>query len=196
MDGFGLEGGGKRCPGKTGTLTVSIRRPVADRVRTGTSRAPTCWATTCSRRRAAEASPRIKISLPAARRSTKSKNETDVDFPSHMPWGCDAPAGIRRRRCSYRIGSDFKVATYRGSVSRVSSTPRCAICSTPSRFRGSTIHRLNRTAPASCGTPSTRSTPCATVPSGRRRSRTSRRFFSATLRTARCRACVDRSRRR
>jgi phospholipase C len=38
----------------------------------------------------------------------KSKKETDVDYPSHMPWGCDAPAGTKTSLL-VPDGSDFKV---------------------------------------------------------------------------------------
>ena len=58
---------------------------------------------------------------------------------------------------------------------RALPTPRCAICSTPHRCRGTTTRRPNPAAPAGFGMPSTRSRRCAGVPSGSRTSEVKRK---------------------
>ncbi len=91
MDGFNSTSGGKKCTGPAGTKPYQYVRPSAKFDRTGIWRISTSWPTNYFRHRAAEAS-RAHQDLIAGGTAIDTTHAL-VDFPSQMPWGCDAPAG-------------------------------------------------------------------------------------------------------
>ncbi|MGA2758999.1 MAG: alkaline phosphatase family protein [Candidatus Cybelea sp.] len=92
MDGFSLTGGGKKCPGSAGEKPYQYVRPsqiqpywtIADQY----VLADHVFATQGSGSFTAH-----QDLIAGATTIDAMKTEALVDFPTHMPWGCDAPAG-------------------------------------------------------------------------------------------------------
>ncbi len=92
MDGFNLEGGGKRCPGKAAAapyqyVKPSQVRPYWDIARTYVL-ADRMFQTQGSGSFTAH-----QDLIAGGTTIDPEQRESIVDFPSRMPWGCDAPAG-------------------------------------------------------------------------------------------------------
>lgn len=84
-------------------------------------------------------------------------SERLIDFPSHGPWGCDAPPGTTTpllTSAGQYVYAGPARARQRSRLRR--TTRRCAICSTRTAFPGSTTCRASTAvSPARTGTPST-----------------------------------------
>jgi len=92
MDGFALEGGSKACPGKAGKKPYQYVKP---------SQIQPYWqiakqyvlADKLFQTQGSGSFTAHQDLIAGGTTLNKVKNITDVDFPSHLPWGCDAPAG-------------------------------------------------------------------------------------------------------
>jgi phospholipase C len=92
MDGFNLEGGGKKCPGKAGTAPYQYVNPseiapywdIAEQYVLGDHMFQTQGSGSFTAHQDLIAGGTI---------INPAKTESLVDFPSHMPWGCDARSG-------------------------------------------------------------------------------------------------------
>jgi phospholipase C len=92
MDGFNLEGGSKKCPGPAGKKPYQYVRPsdirpywdIADRY----VLADHLFTTQGSGSFTAH-----QDLIAGGTTIDPAQTEALVDFPTHMPWGCDAPAG-------------------------------------------------------------------------------------------------------
>jgi phospholipase C len=92
MDGFNLEGRGKRCGGKAGAATYQYVRP--SQIRPYWDIANTYVLADHMFQTQGSGSFTAHQDLIAGGTTLdKAKDITDVDFPSHLPWGCDAPDG-------------------------------------------------------------------------------------------------------
>ncbi|MGA9419585.1 MAG: alkaline phosphatase family protein [Candidatus Cybelea sp.] len=107
MDGFGLEGGGKRCPGEAGTAVYQYVRPSEIRPYWDIARTYVLGDHMFQTQGSGSFTAHQDL-IAGGTTLEKSKKETDVDYPSHMPWGCDAPAGTKTSLL-VPDGSDFKV---------------------------------------------------------------------------------------
>jgi phospholipase C len=94
MDGFGLEGGGKKCPGKVGTKVYQYVDPkqiapywsMAEQYVLGDDMFQTQGSGSFTAH---------QDLIAGATFINHSRSKSLVDFPSHMPWGCDAPPGTK-----------------------------------------------------------------------------------------------------
>ena len=157
MDAFNLEPKGV-CPRTARAAAtddrhdrLSVRQPRRSR-RTGISPSSMHSAIAYSRRKAAEVSPRIRISSAATRRSSVA-GASLVDTPTGMPWGCDSSKTARTDLLTTALqfeedkGPVPARPTFRRPAARIR---RCAICSTPKAFAGSTTLRVSLGSPG-CG---------------------------------------------
>jgi phospholipase C len=95
MDGFGMEGGSKKCPGKAGTAVYQYVDPtqiapdwdIAEQYVLADAMFQTQGSGSFTAHQDLIAGSTI-INQPT---DTKSL----VDFPTHRPWGCDAPKGTK-----------------------------------------------------------------------------------------------------
>ncbi|HVN68241.1 MAG TPA: alkaline phosphatase family protein [Candidatus Binatia bacterium] len=94
MDGFNLEGGSKACPGKAGKAPYQYVKP---------SQIGPYWdiakqyvlADAMFQTQGSGSFTAHQDLIAGGTVIDKAKNEVVVDFPSHMPWGCDAPSGTK-----------------------------------------------------------------------------------------------------
>jgi phospholipase C len=92
MDGFGLEGGGKKCPGKAGTGPYQYVEP--SQIRPYWYLAKTY--VLADHMFQTQGSGSFTAHQDLIRGNTAinaDQTESVVDFPSALPWGCDAPKG-------------------------------------------------------------------------------------------------------
>ncbi|HEX4014747.1 MAG TPA: alkaline phosphatase family protein [Candidatus Cybelea sp.] len=94
MDGFGLEGGSKKCPGKVGTAVYQYVDPhqiapywtMARRYVLGDAMFQTQSSGSFTAHQDLIAGGTI---------FNQERTKSLVDFPSNVPWGCDAPPGTK-----------------------------------------------------------------------------------------------------
>jgi phospholipase C len=92
MDGFNLEGGSKACPGQAGKKPYQYVKPSQIRPYWDLAR-QYVLADKMFQTQGSGSFTAHQDLIAGGTTIDKAKNETDVDFPSHMPWGCDAPSG-------------------------------------------------------------------------------------------------------
>ncbi|HXB84113.1 MAG TPA: alkaline phosphatase family protein [Candidatus Acidoferrum sp.] len=92
MDGFNLEGGSKKCPGKAGAAPYQFVSPSQIRPYWDIAHqyvlADHLFTTQGSGSFTAH-----QDLIAGGTTIGETKTEALVDFPTHFPWGCDAPAG-------------------------------------------------------------------------------------------------------
>ncbi|HVN68240.1 MAG TPA: alkaline phosphatase family protein [Candidatus Binatia bacterium] len=100
MDGFGLEGGGKNCPGKVGTTIYQYVDP---------AQIAPYWdiaeqyvlADHMFQTQGSGSFTAHQDLIAAGTIINKAQTKSLVDFPSHMPWGCDAAKGTKTSQLLY-----------------------------------------------------------------------------------------------
>lgn len=92
MDGFSLEGGGTACPGKAGKAPYQYVRPAQIRPYWDMAH-QYVLADKLFQTQGSGSFTAHQDLIAGGTTIDKAKKQTDVDFPSHMPWGCDAPSG-------------------------------------------------------------------------------------------------------
>jgi phospholipase C len=94
MDGFGLEGGGVKCPGKAGSAVYQYVDP--NQIAPYWSIAENyVLADHLFQTQGSGSYTAHQDLIAGATIINKAKTKSLVDFPSHIPWGCDAPAGTK-----------------------------------------------------------------------------------------------------
>ncbi|MGA9419584.1 MAG: alkaline phosphatase family protein [Candidatus Cybelea sp.] len=96
MDGFGLEGGGKRigCQGKVGTKVYQYVDPTQIEPYWSMAQQYVLGDNMFQTQGSGSFTAHQDL-IAGATFIDQARTKSLVDFPSHMPWGCDAPAGTR-----------------------------------------------------------------------------------------------------
>ena len=103
MDGFGLEGGSPKCPGKVGTAVYQYVDP-AQIAPYWSIASDYVLADHMFQTQGSGSFTAHQDLIAGGTIINKAKTKSLVDFPSHMPWGCDAPPGTKTSQLFWTDG--------------------------------------------------------------------------------------------